>query len=163
MVGDINARTDNQILNYPRCNEDKGINNFGKDLTNTCIAHELAIMNGRMCGDAEGHRTHYNHNQRGGSTIIDLIVMSMDLSTDRLEVMPKTIHSDHLPVRCGPWKQEIDNNEVGINTGINRDTHSRDSKKVPVKCVCVCCLREVRGRAGSLGRRAYTHHTPKPV
>ena len=31
-----------------------------------------------------------------------------------------------------------------------------------VLCV-VCCLREVRGRAGSLGRRAYTHHTPKPV
>ena len=93
IIGDMNARTgmlnDNQILNYPRCNEDKDVNNFGKDLTNTCITHELAIMNGRTCGDAEGHRTHYNHNQRGGSTI-DLIVMSTDLyrCTDRLEVMP---------------------------------------------------------------------------
>ena len=87
-------------------------------------------MNGRTCGDAEGHRTHYNHNQRGGSTI-DLIVRSTDLyrCTDRLEVMAKTIHSDHLPVRCGLWKQDIDNNETGINTGINRVTHNRDYNK----------------------------------
>ena len=43
--------------------------------------------------------------------------------------MAKTIHSDHLPVRCGLWKQDIDNNETGINTGINRVTHNRDYNK----------------------------------
>ena len=143
IIGDMNARTgmlnDNLILNYPRCNEDKDVNNFGKDLTNTCITHELAIMNGRTCGDAEGHRTHYNHNQRGGSTI-DLIVMSTDLyrCTDRLEVMPKTIHSDHLPVRCGLWKQEIDNNEDYIHTGIKIATHIRDSNKPSFESKDVC-------------------------
>ena len=108
-------------------------------MTNTSITHELAIMNGRTCGDAEGHRTHYNHNQRGGSTIA-LIVMSTDLyrCTDRLEVMPKTIHSDHLPVRCGLWKQEICNNEAGINTGINRATHNRDSNKPSFESKDIC-------------------------
>ena len=68
LCGDFNSRTgrvpdyDNNInvLNE-RCNEDGGINKYGRSLLNFCINTELKIANGRMFDDKGiGRFTYYS-------------------------------------------------------------------------------------------------------
>ena len=130
LMGDFNARTqltDDNLLrdgehdlpNYffsdiisKRCNQDLGINNYGKKLTDLCIATKSYIVNGRTLGDFQGKLTCYE--EKGASTV-DYTIASEQMHRHivKFQVLDPT-HSDHCPIILELHSRNKLQKDVGI-------------------------------------------------
>lgn len=99
--GDFNCRiahhSGSQTIKLPnRKNRDLILNHFGKVLIDTCILHNLVVVNGRSKNDAHGAYTFIG--ARGASTIDLLLTTSQNFNNVlNFQVLPLS-GSDHLPI-----------------------------------------------------------------
>ena len=119
IIGDLNARTGQEQVqeqnedygvnfdsfmdvsvtdsNYDTCrvSKDSIINNFGRSLLEFCFSLDLRIMNGFCAGDADGSFTFISP---GGSSVIDYVVVSHELTSNCDLCVGDALYSWHLPV-----------------------------------------------------------------
>ena len=70
-----------------RNTKDKIVNSYGRKLTDTCISHNLKIVNGRASGDLLGKYTCYNMK---GSSTVDLFITSDALLSNIIQLKVST-------------------------------------------------------------------------
>jgi Reverse transcriptase (RNA-dependent DNA polymerase) len=82
-----------------RMNSDEGVNSFGKQLIDLCGDCSLYILNGRTKGDEVGNCTCFP--KGGGSSTVDYFLgpSRMPGKFLSLEVLSKSLDSDHCPVK----------------------------------------------------------------
>ena len=128
LIGDFNARTgqleDTLIqgkherdvpidfyskITSRRNNQDKTVNNYGKQLSNYCISTQSYIVNGRTIGDLQGKLTCYEWN---GASAVDYAIITENLSKKikMFQVLDPSIGSDHCPI-----KMEIEMKEMVLS------------------------------------------------
>ena len=85
-------------FNWMRCNTDRTVNSYGKELLNLCVSSNLRIVNGRIGGDKDlGASTCFTPR---GSSLVDYFVASIhffELISD-FSIGDLCEHSDHCPI-----------------------------------------------------------------
>ena len=117
MIGDFNSRTgeiqenitdnleddrlhintrNNTNLRY---NEDKTVNQFGKQLIAIIEEAQMIILNGRTLGDGRGSKTCHKYN---GSSTVDYMIVSTSLIDNIItfRVLEPDWFTDHSPISC---------------------------------------------------------------
>ena len=81
-----------------RNSQNKKDNSYGKHLSESCMTHNLKILNGRTAADMIGKYTCFKYN---GCSVVDYIMVDRDVHENAMyfKVMPLTSLSDHCQIK----------------------------------------------------------------
>ena len=115
------------------------VNDYGKSLIDTCISHNLAIVNGRCTGDNTGNFTCITAN---GSSVVDYYIISKNIfdMVNHMKINTLTPWSDHKQIEMSLKCHMITNNCKKTETMV--DVPARYIWDDDSKCRFLTALRE---------------------